>query len=269
METKLPVIRLTAPATGESWAISVVYEDAALLVLDKPAGLLSCPDRWDAKRPNLMRLLHDAVAAGKPWAIERGLTYVANAHRLDFETTGVFVLAKTRPALIRLANHFGSETPKKTYLALVQGSPDQDEFTVENRLAPHWSKPGLMAISGQGKKALTHFRVAERFAGCALMECRPVTGRTHQIRIHLQDVGLPIYGDSQYGGQPLLLSKLKRSYRLAPGETETPLVRTLALHAWKLELPHPETGEPLRVEAPLPKAFQVALKNLRRFAGRP
>lgn len=269
METKLPVIRLSAPATGESWAISVVYEDAALLVLDKPASLLSCPDRWDANRPNLMRLLHDGVAAGKPWAVERGLNYVANAHRLDFETTGVFVLAKTRPALVRLANHFGSETPKKTYLALVQGSPAQDEFTVENRLAPHWSKPGLMAISGQGKRSLTHFRVVERFAGCALVECRPVTGRTHQIRIHLQDVGLPIYGDSQYGGQPLLLSRLKRNYRLAPGESETPLIRTLALHAWKLEISHPETGEPLRVEAPLPKSFQVALKNLRRFAGRP
>lgn len=268
MKTALPVIRLSAPATGESWAVPVVYEDAALLVLDKPACLLSCPDRWDAKRPNLMRLLHDGIAGGKMWATERGLDYVANAHRLDFETTGVFVLAKTRPALIRLANHFGSETPKKTYLALVQGSPEKDEFSVENRLAPHWSKPGLMAISGQGKRSLTHFRVAERFAGCALMECRPVTGRTHQIRIHLQDVGLPIYGDSQYGGQPLLLSRLKRNYRLAPGETETPLVRTLALHAWRLEIPHPDTGETLHVEAPLPKPFEVALRNLRRFASR-
>lgn len=260
------VIRLSSPATGESWPVPVLFEDAEVLALDKPARLLSSPDRYDAGRPNLMRLLHEGVAAGKPWATEHGITYLANAHRLDFETTGIFLLAKTREALIQLANHFGSEIPKKTYLALVLGNPEHNDFTVENRLAPHWFKPGLMAVSGQGKRAVTHFRVAERFAGCSLVECRPLTGRTHQLRVHLQDLGHPIFGDSHYGGEPLLLSRLKRGYRLAQGVVETPLIRTLALHAWRLELPHPATGEPLRIEAPLPKPFEVALKNLRRFA---
>jgi RluA family pseudouridine synthase len=260
------VIRLSSPATGESWPVPVLFEDAEVLALDKPARLLSSPDRYDSGRPNLMRLLHDGVAAGKPWAAEHGITYLANAHRLDFETTGIFLLAKTREALVQLANHFGSEIPKKTYLALVLGNPERNEFTVENRLASHWFKPGLMAVSGQGKRAVTHFRVAERFAGCSLVECRPLTGRTHQLRVHLQDLGHPICGDAQYGGEPLLLSRLKRGYRLAPGVVETPLIRTLALHAWRLELPHPATGEPLRIEAPLPKPFAVALKNLRRFA---
>lgn len=262
------VIRLSSPGTGESWEVPVVYEDAHILALNKPARLLSSPDRYDAKRPNLIRLLLEGVASGRPWAAEHGITYLANAHRLDFETTGVFLFAKDREALVKLANHLGSEIPKKTYLALVMGNPPEDEFEVDNRLAPHWFKTGLMAISGQGKRSITRFRVAERFAGSALVECRPLTGRTHQIRVHLQDCGHSIYGDSDYGGETLLLSRIKPGYRVRPGERETPLVSTLALHAWRLELPHPATGEPILMEAPLPKPLTVALKNLRRFASR-
>lgn len=262
------VLRLSSPVTGETWEIPVVYEDAQLLALNKPAQLLTSPDRYDPNRPNLMRLLHDGVAAGRPWATERGLTYLSNAHRLDFNTTGVLLLAKDRDSLVKLANHFGSETPKKTYVALVRGTPSEEEFTVENRLAPHWFKTGLMAVSGQGKRSVTHFRVAERFAGCSLVECQPLTGRTHQIRVHLMDVGHPIFGDLDYGGELLLLSRLKRGYRVRPGETERPLISTPALHAWKLELPHPATGELVRIEAPWPKSLEVALKNLRRYAAR-
>lgn len=262
------VIPLASLHTGESWAVPVAFEDDQVLALNKPAGLLTSPDRYDPRRPNLMRLLHEGVAAGRAWAAERGLTYLANVHRLDFETTGLLLLAKDRASLVTLANHFGSETPRKTYVALVHGSPEADEFTVENRIAPHWFKPGLMHISAEGKRAVTHFRVVERFAGCALVECHPLTGRTHQLRVHLQDVAHPIMGDSVYGGEPLLLSRLKRGYRVRPGQQERPLIETVALHAWKLELPHPVTGEPLRLEAPWPKALEVALKNLRRFAAR-
>lgn len=262
------VIRLSSPATGESWEVPVVYEDSHLLALNKPARLLSSPDRYDARRPNLMRLLHEGIAGGRPWAAEHGITYLANAHRLDFETTGIFLLAKERESLIQLANHFGSEVPKKTYLALVMGNPPKDEFEVDNRLSPHWFKTGLMAISGTGKRAITRFRVVERFAGGALVECRPLTGRTHQIRVHLQDLGHSIYADQDYGGESLLLSRIKRDYHLRPGERETPLIGSLALHAWRLELPHPATGLTVEMEAPLPKQFSVALKNLRRFASR-
>ena len=121
MSAASPVIKLSSPATQEYWEIPVLFEDAHLLAIDKPARLLTSPDRYDPSRPNLMRLLLDAVAAGKPWAKERGLTYIANAHRLDFETTGILLLSKDRPALVTLANHFGSEVPKKTYVALVHG----------------------------------------------------------------------------------------------------------------------------------------------------
>ena len=266
MSAASPVIKLSSPATQEYWEIPVLFEDAHLLAIDKPARLLTSPDRYDPSRPNLMRLLLDAVAAGKPWAKERGLTYIANAHRLDFETTGILLLSKDRPALVTLANHFGSEVPKKTYVALVHGSPAQDEFTVDASIAADRFKPGVMRVGRDGKRSLTTFKVLERFSGCTLVACRPHTGRTHQIRVHLKHAGHPIYGDGLYGGTWLMLSSFKRDYRLKRGRAERPLVSGLALHAEELDLPHPVTGELVHIVAPRPHELNVALKYLRRYA---
>src|SRR5580700_1759739 len=115
-------IKLSSPATREFWEIPVLFEDDHLLALDKPSRLLTSPDRYDPDRPNLMKLLHAAVEQGKPWAAQRGLTYLMNAHRLDFETSGVILLAKTKPDLVALANLFGTEKPAKVYTALVHGN---------------------------------------------------------------------------------------------------------------------------------------------------
>jgi len=267
MKPAAPAIKLSSRATSEFWEIPVVHEDDQLLAIDKPARLLTSPDRYDPDRPNLIRLLHDGIAAGKPWAKERGLTYLSNAHRLDFETTGVLLLAKDRASLVNLANAFGSEIPRKTYLALVMGSPQDDEFSVDLPLAPDLHQPGMMRVSRTGKKSFTTFKILERFVGAALVECHPRTGRTHQIRVHLMEAGHPIYSDPVYGGRELLLSALKQGdYRLKHDRTERPLVSSLALHAATLELPHPATGALVRIQAPPPKAFQVALKYLRRYA---
>lgn len=261
-------IKLSAPGGRGFWEIPVVYEDAHLMALNKPAGLLVSPDRYDRDRPNIMRLVLDAVAAGKPWAAARGLTYLSNAHRLDFDTTGVLLLAKEREALVKLAEQFGNATPKKTYVALVTGSPAQKEFEVDLKLRPDLREPGRMRWARDGKKSLTRFRVLEDFGGVALMECLPETGRTHQIRVHLLAAGHPILADALYGdGQPLLLSRIKRGYRPKGDGEERPLTPTLALHAWKLGLPHPVTGESVQIEAPWPKDLEVALKFLRRHCG--
>src|SRR3954452_3853516 len=122
MKSANPIIKLSSPATNEFWEINVVFEDEHLLALDKPSGLLTSPDRYDPNRPNLMKLLHAGIAEGKPWAKARELTYLANAHRLDFETTGVLLLAKNKLALVKLADMFGTDKPLKTYVALVQGT---------------------------------------------------------------------------------------------------------------------------------------------------
>jgi RluA family pseudouridine synthase len=262
----LPV-KLSWQATHEFWQIQVLYEDEHLIALNKPAGLLTSPDRYDPTRPNLMRLLHESIACGKPWAKQRGLNYLMNAHRLDFDTSGVILLAKSKPVLVKLVELFGSEKPVKQYIALVHGRPRNDHFEIDAKLALHPTMPGMMKVdNAHGKKARTVFDVLEVFSGYALLNCMPVTGRTHQIRVHLQYAGLPIVGDATYGGAPLLLSRLKPDYKLKRGQTERPLINRPALHAERLQLTHPVTGEQLTIVAPWPKDITVAVKYLRKFA---
>ena len=109
----MSAIKLSSPPTREFWEIPVLFEDDHLLALDKPAGLLTSPDRYDPLRPNLMKLLHAGIAAAKPWARERHLEYLSNAHRLDFQTSGVILLAKNKPALIALADLFGTDKARQ------------------------------------------------------------------------------------------------------------------------------------------------------------
>jgi RluA family pseudouridine synthase len=258
-------IKLSSPATHEFWEIEVLFEDEYLLALNKPPCLLTSPDRLDAERPSLMTLLHRGIADGKPWAKDRNLSYLANAHRLDFETSGVILLAKTKPVLVDLVNQFSLGKPVQTYVALLPGTPPGPQWEVEAALGPHATQPGLMRVdSKNGKQSRTSFAVREQFRGYTLVQCRPHTGRTHQIRVHLKHWGLPICGDLLYGGQPLLLSQFKGQYRLKPGRTERPLIATVALHAEALTLPHPVTGAEVTMTAPWPKDFAVAVKNLRR-----
>jgi RluA family pseudouridine synthase len=260
-------IKLSSPATREFWEIPVVYEDDALLAVDKPSGLLSSRDPYDPNRPNLMKLLHAGIAEGKPWARERGLNYLMNAHRLDFETSGVLLLARQKPVLVALANLFGSEKPHKRYVALVQGTPAEERFEVDARLGPHPVRLGFVRVDPRrGKRSVTRFEVIEKFAGWTLLKCEPLTCRTHQIRAHLRHVGLPIVADTLYGGKPLCLSRLKRDYRLKPDQEERPLLGRLGLHAEQLALVHPVTQVLITISAPWPKDFNVAVKYLKRYA---
>jgi 23S rRNA pseudouridine1911/1915/1917 synthase len=262
-----PFIKLSAPETEEFWKVPVLYEDHALFALDKPSRLLSSPDRYDPNRPNLMRILHRDIERGASWSKERNLSYLANAHRLDFETSGVLLLAKSKPALVALAEQFGGSRVAKRYVALVQGTPAEDSFRSEAKLSAHPVKPGLMRVDPKrGKKSETGFEAIEKFAGYTLLRCEPLTGRTHQIRVHLLHLRLPIVGDELYGGAPLYLSKLKRDYRPPRMGQEQPLIGRVALHAESLVVEHPETHQPVRISAPWPRDLEVGLKYLRKFA---
>lgn len=260
-------IKLSSPATREFWEIAVLFEDEQLLALDKPAGLLTSPDRLAPERPSLMTLLHEGIAAGKPWASQRNLSYLANAHRLDFEISGVLLLAKNKPALVALADQFGSEKRVRKYLALTQGVPPDEQFVLDQKIAPHPLKPGQMRIdSRHGKKSKTEFSVLEKFSRWSLLRCIPLAERPHQIRLHLSHVGCPVVGDEAHGGKKLWLSRLKRDFRLKPGHEERPLISQASLHLEELDLLHPITQKSLSIKSEWPKDLRVALKYLRLYA---
>ena len=261
------LIKLSSPAPKQFWEIPILYEDNHLLALDKPGQLPVSPDHHELQSPSLMKLLHRDVDRGAPWSALRQIKYLANAHRLDPETTGVILLAKDKATLVVLADQFGIESPTQTYIALVHRTPSEQAFQVNAKLARHSFQPGVIHVDEkQGKKAITNFEVLERFAGYTLLKCQPLSVRTHQIRVHLQHVGFPIVGDSLYGGGRLLLSTLKPNYRLKPNRTERPLLDRVALHAQSLCLIHPFSKSALTITAPWPKDLTVAVKYLRRFA---
>jgi 23S rRNA pseudouridine1911/1915/1917 synthase len=261
------ILKLSWPEPKAGWEVGVLFEDADMLVLNKPARLLTSPDRYDPNRPNLMAMLHRDIARGAAWAARRGINYLANVHRLDFETTGILLLARTKDALRNLADQFGSGKTLKRYDALVHGGPEESMFEVDAPLAPHPRRLGIMRVDRQGgKRSRTCFELVETFRGYSLLTCRPHTGRTHQIRVHLRHAGLPIVGDVAYGGKPLLLSQIKRGYRVGRTGVERPLIGTVALHAAELTVQHPVESSPVTFVAPRPKDLVVALKYLGRFA---
>ncbi len=239
----------------------VVFEDESLIAFDKPSGLLIAPDRWDKSRVNLMDLVHEKMGHG-----------VANVHRIDADTSGLVLCAKTKPALDFLSGQFQSKTVRKIYEAITVGLPPADEYTIDLVLKEDDAKKGRMCVvKKHGKASVTDFTVLARFpqpAGrpaFAHVQCRPQTGRTHQIRVHLAAAGTPILNDPFYGTDAqLLLSGLKRGYK--GRDDEKPLITRLALHAAALTINHPVTREPLTIEAARPHDLEVALKYLVKFA---
>ena len=239
----------------------ILHEDDALLAFDKPSGLAVSPDPRERARENLKEMVQAARGAG-----------LATVHRLDDETSGVQLYAKTKPALDFVSGQFQAKTAVKVYHALVVGRPEQDAFTVDLVLKEDEAAHGRMCVvKKHGHASFTGFKVLERFAlptgreSFAYVECRPLTGRMHQIRVHLAASGLPVLGDPLYGdGTELRLSGLKRGYK--GREDERPLIDRLALHAHELTFIHPTTREPITITAPLANDFAVALKYLRKFA---
>ena len=262
-----PTLKVSSPSTHEFWEIPILFEDEHLLALDKPSGLLASPDRYAPELPNLLKLLHLAIEQGKPWVRERGYSYLSQGFRLEAEASGVWLLARTKPVLITLADLFGSDQARRSFITIVQGAPRQDRYEIDLPLATHPTRPGLYHIDRRlGKQAKTQVEVMERFDGYALVRCWAHAARPHQVRLHLQAVGLSVAGDRSYGGRPLLLSRLKGDYRLKPEQIERPLLGQATLLAEKLEMTHPVTSQPLVLEAAWPKDLTVAVKYLRRYA---
>jgi RluA family pseudouridine synthase len=240
-------------------ALHIIHEDGELVAIAKAAGMPSIPERYDTHILSAFEILK----AGRP--------ELFTVHRIDKETSGVLVFAKTESALKNLSAQFaaGDENRclRKSYLALLEGRPVWDRITEESPLVPDGDRRHRTIVSPGGKKSTTHFTVLERFPAYCLVRACPETGRTHQIRVHAARLGCPVLCDALYGsGGPLLLSAIKRGYR-PPPQGEKPLLDRLALHAAGLEFIHPAGGRKLLLEAPLPKDLRAALTQLRKTGG--
>lgn len=253
----------------ESVRSVVLHEDADLIILDKPAGCTVVRERHSDLCPFQNGILDHLRRS--PESVEAALRdrYRPRAvHRLDRDTTGVVVVAKSRAGELRLFKQFQERTVGKEYLAIVHGAPAEDSGTVDAAIA---ETPGVlerMEINPRkGRPSQTAWQVIERFRGHALILARPRTGRRHQIRIHLAHIGHPIIGDRVYGGGgEFLLSSIKRGFRTRGGQVEKALIARPALHAHALTFLPVGRDEPMRVEAPVPRDMEALLKMLRKYA---
>jgi RluA family pseudouridine synthase len=211
-------------------AIEIIYEDGDILVINKPSGVSVTADRSGG--PQLVELLTGQL--GPQQANQLRLI-----HRLDKDTSGVMILARNRQAQSRFTSCFEKRLVKKTYLALVTGPVPGREGSINAPLSHSRKKPQLMCIDRKrGKEAVTNWKLLADFGSIALLAVSPLTGRTHQIRIHLPSIGLPLAIDPLYGNsKPLYLSDFKPAYRLGKNRTEKPLIDRLTLHAYQIEAP--------------------------------
>ncbi len=236
-----------------SGGVDVVHEDDELIVLNKPSGLLVLPDRYHKSITNLFDILNARY----------GRIFVV--HRIDKETSGLLVFAKTEQSHRSLNQQFEQRTTEKVYAAICVGEKEEDRGEVDLPMSEYSGKRGKMKIDRlNGKEAKTVYTVTERFRGYSFVEARPKTGRTHQIRLHLSSVNLPILGDGLYGGGAgFYLSTVKPGYRMK--EEERPLLSRVALHAQRISFVHPTGGNQVTFESELPKDMNIVLHYLRKF----
>jgi 23S rRNA pseudouridine1911/1915/1917 synthase len=261
--------------------VPVLYEDDHVLAMDKPSALAVEPERWARGNASVagalleLALSRSGIDPEAPSDSAGGREFRPRIfHRLDKDTSGVLLVAKTVEAERRLRAAFDGGEVEKTYLALVDGehpAADGESEIIDLPIGPDERKSGRMRVDPlEGKPSQTKVRVERRFRGYTLLACQPLTGRTHQIRVHLMEAGFPLAVDPAYGRRnELYLSEIKRGYRKKPGHVESPLIDRLTLHAWSIEFPAPDDPAPpggggrrIRVEAPIPRDLERALKQL-------
>jgi 23S rRNA pseudouridine1911/1915/1917 synthase len=236
---------------GEAIPLQILFEDDSIIVVNKEPGMVVHPAPGHSSGTLVHALLHhcpDLEGMGGP--LRPGIV-----HRLDKDTSGVLIVAKTEEALHHLSQQFKSRKVKKQYLTLVSGRVDREQGEVEapvGRLMEDRKKMGVR--TRRGRAALTRYSVWERFSEFTLLRVFPETGRTHQIRVHLAHIGHPVWGDPVYGGRKKNLIFQKTGEEIIP--------KRQMLHAWRLGFVHPRSKEPMSLEAPLPADFQQILKAL-------
>jgi 23S rRNA pseudouridine955/2504/2580 synthase/23S rRNA pseudouridine1911/1915/1917 synthase len=221
------------------------------IAVNKPSGMLTLPDRHLAELESL-----------RGW-LQQKLGTVYTVHRIDKDTSGIIIFALNEKSHQFLSQLFENREVKKIYHAIVHGTPAQDEGTIDAPIAEHPAKNGTMMVHSKGKRAVSHYRVLQRFGKYSLLEFNIETGRTHQIRVHARHIGNAVVCDPFYGdGKPVRLSDFKRKVKLGKYvEEETPLLNRLGLHAFQLSFTDMD-GKLVELEAPYYKDMRALLSQL-------
>ena len=242
--------------------LDIVYEDNILLVLNKPPGLVVHPGHGNYSGTLLNGLLYHFEQLPTNTNNRPGLV-----HRIDKDTSGLLVVAKTEEAMSHLAKQFFDKTSKRKYLALVWGDFDVDQGTVIGSIGRNQKNRLQMTVfvnNSKGKDAITHFKVLERFGYVTLLECQLETGRTHQIRAHMKFIGHTLFNDSRYGGDKILKGTNFTKYKQFV-ENCFLLMPRQALHAKTLGFIHPKTEDNMEFDSPIPEDFESVLRKFRQY----
>jgi len=232
--------------------LTILAEEEDFLIVDKPAGMLSIPDRYDPDKPHL---LNSRLLAPRDLLI---------VHRLDKFSSGVMILAKNPTSHASFSELFATRKIAKTYHALVDGSPQRERWTATHAIGRDPHTPGRMKVDRRGKASHTEFVLLENYGIASLVSASPVTGRTHQIRVHLQHDGHPLIVDPQYGKRKeLLLSEYKRKYRRSGEAIERPILSRTPLHAAQISFAY--KGKQYSYESPLPKDMRAVIHQLKKL----
>ena len=248
---------------GEDIPLDIVYEDDALVVVNKAAGMVVHPGHGNYNGTLLNALLYHFESLPLNANDRPGLV-----HRIDKDTSGLLVVAKTEKAMTHLAKQFFDKTSQRSYYALVWGDVKDDTGTIEGHIGRDPKNRLLMTVfpdGVQGKEAITHYEVLERFGYTTLVRCRLDTGRTHQIRAHMKHIGHTLFGDARYGGDNILKGTTFTKYKQFVDNCFKLLPRQ-ALHAQTLGFVHPISGKSMSFEAPLPNDMLTALDKWRHYA---
>jgi 23S rRNA pseudouridine1911/1915/1917 synthase len=243
---------------AEAIPLSIVYEDEQLLIVNKPAGMVTHPAYGNYTGTLVNALLHHC--ASLPAVTDR--TRPGIVHRLDKDTSGLLIVAKTDAAHAHLSRQFARRTIRREYQAIVWGAFAVEKGTIDANLGRSKSDRKKMAVVQEGKTAITEYTVLEKFSYLSLIRLRLQTGRTHQIRVHLAHVGHPVFGDPTYNGRRLLFGPGTPRQK-AEVQKMLDILTRQALHARTIGFRHPATGEEMSFESPLPEDMTAVLKVLR------
>lgn len=251
--------------TAEDIPLDIVYEDDTLLVVNKPAGMVVHPGHGNYSGTLINALVYHFDNLPNNSSDRPGLV-----HRIDKETSGLLVIAKTEDAMTHLSKQFFDKTSEREYVALVWGNVEEDEGRIEGNIGRHPKNRLQNTVyegeeAEKGKPAVTHYKVLERFGYVTLVSCKLETGRTHQIRVHLKHIGHTLFNDERYGGNKILKGTTFTKYKQFVENCFKVLPRQ-ALHAKTLGFVHPKTGEKLSFNSETPEDIQACIEKWRNYA---